>query len=93
MLGLDLGHLSAGEVKHLLAEQLQDDHVVLTEALAGPTGANDVCDEGGPVFGPLLFQDLHQQNQRHMIVGRKNVCFFFNLDKELIETQRIQIVI
>lgn len=60
MLGLDLGHLSTGEVKHLLAEQLQDDHVVLTEALAGPTGADNVCDEGGPVFGPLLLQDLHK---------------------------------
>lgn len=30
VLGLDLGHLSAGEVKYLLTEQLEDDHVVLT---------------------------------------------------------------
>ena len=58
MLGLDLGHLPAGEVKHLLAEQLEDDHVVLAEALAGAAGPHDVADEGGPVFGPLLFQYL-----------------------------------
>ena len=58
MLCLDLGHLSAGEVKHLLAEQLEDDHVVLTQALACATRAHDVTDEGGPVLGPLLLQDL-----------------------------------
>lgn len=58
MLGLHLGHLAAGEVKNLLAEQLEDDHVVLTEALAGPTRTHDVTDEGGPVFGPFLLQDL-----------------------------------
>lgn len=58
MLGLDLGHLATREVKHLLAEQLENDHVVLTEALAGSTCPHDVSDEGGPVFGPLLLQDL-----------------------------------
>lgn len=58
MLGLDLGHLSTGEVKHLFTEQLEDDHVVLTEALASSTGPDNVGDEGGPVFGPFLLQDL-----------------------------------
>lgn len=60
VLGLHLGHLAAGEVKHLLAEQLEDDHVVLAEALAGPAGTHDVTDEGGPVLGPFLLQDLQQ---------------------------------
>ena len=60
VLGLDLGHLPAGEVKHLLAEQLEDDHVVLAEALAGAAGPHDVADEGGPVLGPLLLQDLRE---------------------------------
>lgn len=58
VLGLDLGHLSAGEVKHFLAEQFEDDHVVLTEALTGPTRPHNITDEGGPVFGPFLLQDL-----------------------------------
>lgn len=58
MLGFDLGHLATGEVKHLLAQQFQDDHVVLAKALAGATGAHNVTDEGGPVLRPLLFQDL-----------------------------------
>lgn len=56
--GFHLGHLAAGEVKHLLAEQFEDDHVVLTEALARPTCTHNVADESGPVFGPLLLQDL-----------------------------------
>lgn len=60
VLGLHLGHLAAGEVKNLLAEQFQDDHVVLTEALARPTRPHDVTDEGGPVFGPFLLQNLTQ---------------------------------
>lgn len=64
MFGLDLGHLPAGEVKDLLTEQLEDDHVVLTQALAGTAGTHDVTDEGGPVLGPLLLQDLHKQ-RRH----------------------------
>lgn len=59
--GLHLGHLATGEVKHLLTEQLEDDHVVLTEALAGPTRSHDVADEGGPVFGPFLLQDLRAE--------------------------------
>lgn len=61
MFGLDLSHLATGEVKHFLAEQLEDCHVVLTEALAGPTGPHYITDEGGPVFGPLLFQDLQKR--------------------------------
>ena len=61
MLGLHLGHLTAGEVKNLFAEEFEDDHVVLTEALAGPTRSYDVANEGGPVFGPLLLQDLKRR--------------------------------
>ena len=64
MLGLDLGHLSTREVKHLLTEQLEDDHVVLTEALAGAAGSHDVTDERGPVLGPLLLQDLEGKEER-----------------------------
>lgn len=58
MFGFDLRHLATGEVKHFFAEELQDDHVVLTEAFAGPTGTHDITDESGPMFGPFLFQDL-----------------------------------
>lgn len=60
MFGLHLGHLATGEIKNLLAEQFQDDHVVLTEALAGPTCSHNIADERGPVFGPFLLQDLKQ---------------------------------
>lgn len=68
MLGLDLGHLATGEIKDLLAEQLENDHVVLTKALAGPTRAHDVADEGGPVFGPFLLQDLNQSKGEELCV-------------------------
>ena len=65
MLGFDLGHLSAGEVEHLLAQQLQDDHVVLAQALAGAAGAHYVTDEGGPMLRPLLLKDLHVRTHTH----------------------------
>ena len=61
MLGLDLSHLSTGEVEHLLTEQFEDGHVVLTEALTGAARTHNVTDEVGPVLGPLLFQDLMGQ--------------------------------
>lgn len=58
VLGLGLGHLAAGEVEDLLAEQLQDGHVVLTQALVGFARTNDVRDERLPVLGPLSLQYL-----------------------------------
>lgn len=67
MLGLHLGHLATGEVKNFFAEQFEDDHVVLTEALAGPTRTHNVTDEGGPVFGPFLLQDLKQVQRRRAL--------------------------
>lgn len=57
---LDLSHLATGEVKDFLTEQLEYCHVVLTEAFTGSTGSHYVTDKGGPVFGPLLFQDLQK---------------------------------
>lgn len=69
MLCLDLGHLAAGEIKDLFAEQLEDDHVVLTEALARATRPDNVADEGGPVLGPLLFQDLYTRGIHMQYVG------------------------
>lgn len=61
MFGLDLGHLSTGEVEHLLAEQLEDDHVVLAKALAGAARPDNVANERGPVLGPFLLQDLSRK--------------------------------
>lgn len=58
MLSFYLSNLATGKIKHLLTEQLEDDHVVLAQALAGPAGPHDVTDERGPVLGPLLLQDL-----------------------------------
>lgn len=69
VLGLHLGHLTTGEVEDLLTEEFQDDHVVMTQALAGPTRTNNITDEGGPVFGPLLLQDLRQQK-----TGKPVIC-------------------
>lgn len=60
---LDLSHLATREVKDFLTKQLEYCHVVLTEAFTGSTGSHYVTDKGGPVFGPLLFQDL----QKHFI--------------------------
>ena len=56
--GFRLGHLARAEVEDLFAEQLEDDHVVLAEALVGLAGADDIGDERLPVFGPFTFQDL-----------------------------------
>lgn len=61
MLSFYLSNLATGKVKHLLTEQLEDDHVVLAQALAGPAGPHDVTDERGPVLGPLLLQDLPRE--------------------------------
>ncbi len=63
VLGFHLGHLAAREVKNLLAEQFEDDHVVLTEALAGPTRSHDITAQGGPVVGPFLLQDLNGEEE------------------------------
>lgn len=78
MFGLHLGHLAAREVKHLLTEQLEDDHVVVTEALAGPTRTHDVADESGPVFGPFLLEDLRAEECHHPLLQvKKPKSFFF----------------
>ena len=53
-------HLSAGEVKDFFAEQLEDDHVVLAEALVRLARSNDVRNERLPIFGPLSLQDLEE---------------------------------
>ena len=58
MLGLRLRHLSAGEVEDFFTQQCKDDHVVLAEALVRLARADDVRDEGFPVFRPLSFQNL-----------------------------------
>ena len=48
-----LSHLAGAEVEDLLAEQLQDDHVVLAQRLVGLGRADDVGDETLPVLRPL----------------------------------------
>ena len=55
-----LRHLTEREVKHFLREQLQHNHVVLTERLVGSRGADDVRNKGGPVLGPLVLEDLYK---------------------------------
>lgn len=57
--GLHLCHLTTREVKHLLAEELQNDHVVLAQAFTGAARSNNVTDKCGPVFRPLLLQNLN----------------------------------
>lgn len=66
VLGFDLSHLSTGEVEHLLAEQLQDDHVVLAEALACAACSHNVADERWPVLRPLLLQDLGRKSVKEI---------------------------
>lgn len=80
MLGLDLSHLATGEIKDLLAEQLEDDHVVLTKALAGATRPDNVADEGGPVLRPLLLEDLRTQVTRHEEQSRCHLHVFVQQD-------------
>ena len=55
-----LRHLAEWEVKHFLGEQFQHNHVILTERLVGSRGADDVRNEGGPVLGPLVLEDLYK---------------------------------
>lgn len=74
--GLHLGHLAAGKVKHLLTEQLEDDHVVLAKALTSPTRTHNVADKGRPVFGPFLLQDLRAESCHHTLhVQKLKSCF------------------
>jgi len=55
VLSLGLRQLTTGEIEHFLAEKLQNLHVVLADRLVCLAGANDVTDESGPVFWPLVF--------------------------------------
>ena len=48
-----LSHLARAEVEDFLAEQLEDDHVVLTQRLVGLRRADDVGNETLPVLWPL----------------------------------------
>lgn len=64
--GLHLCHLSTREVKHLLAEELQNDHVVLAQAFAGAARSNNITDKCGPVFRPLLLQNLNTHTLQNL---------------------------
>ncbi len=59
MFGFHLCHLATGEVKHLLTEELENYHIVLAKALTGAARSNNIADKCGPVFRPLLLQDLN----------------------------------
>mmetsp|Transcript_2464 Transcript_2464/g.8864 ORF Transcript_2464/g.8864 Transcript_2464/m.8864 type:complete len:326 (+) Transcript_2464:3359-4336(+) len=59
---LGLRHLPPGEVEHLLRQQLEDHHAVLTQRLRGLGGAHQVRDEGLPLGGPLVLEHLHQDD-------------------------------
>ena len=54
MFGLGLSELTAGEIKHFLAQKLQYFHVVLADGLVCFAGAHNVADERGPVLGPFI---------------------------------------
>eukprot|EP00967_Tisochrysis_lutea_P015016 scaffold16897_cov24-Tisochrysis_lutea.AAC.1 len=58
------------EVKHLLAEQLEDLHAILAQGLAGLGGADQVWDESAPFVGPVVLQDLDQDDVELVDEGR-----------------------
>ena len=53
VLGLGLGHLAGAEIEHLLAQQLEDHHVVLAQRFVRLRGPDDVRDETLPILRPL----------------------------------------
>ena len=57
-------------IEHLFAEQFENLHVVLTERLVGLRRPDDVGYERGPVFGPLVLENV---NENHVEFG--NVDF------------------
>ena len=60
MLRLGLRHLALGKIKHLLAQQLENLHVVLAQRLGRAARPHNVGNEGGPLAGPLLLENLHE---------------------------------
>lgn len=70
--GFHLSHLATGEVKHLFTEKFQNDHVVLAKALTGAARSNNVTDKCGPVFWPLLLQDLDTNTSSNMKKGGRH---------------------
>jgi hypothetical protein len=62
MLCLYLRHDSLREVEHLLAQQLEDLHVVLAERFAGLGRPNQVWYKRGPFGRPFVLQNLNQNH-------------------------------
>mmetsp|Transcript_19867 Transcript_19867/g.75095 ORF Transcript_19867/g.75095 Transcript_19867/m.75095 type:complete len:307 (+) Transcript_19867:2325-3245(+) len=60
------GRLVRPEEKHLLAQQLQDAHVILADLLIVPAELYDLRDEVRPLLGPLLLHNLHE-HQVHLV--------------------------
>ncbi len=69
ILGLGLSHLARREVEDLLAEQLQNFHIVLTDGLVGATRAHQLAYERGPVLRPLELEYLNQNQVQFVQVG------------------------
>mmetsp|Transcript_10989 Transcript_10989/g.30134 ORF Transcript_10989/g.30134 Transcript_10989/m.30134 type:complete len:241 (-) Transcript_10989:73-795(-) len=67
---LGLRQVKPCEVKHLLAEQLEDLHAILAQGLAGLGGADQVWDESAPFVGPVVLQDLDQDDVELVDEGR-----------------------
>jgi len=65
LLDLGLSHLAGREVEHLLAQEFEDHHVVLAQALVGTTGIRDLTDKSIPVSWPLLLDDLVLHARMH----------------------------
>jgi hypothetical protein len=69
LLGLGLCQLILAKVKDLLRQQPQDGHGVLAQRLVGFAGAYNVRDEGRPLVGPVLLQDVNQHEVEFVEVG------------------------
>ena len=52
----------AEKKSHVLHHNLQNEDAVPATALALERRRNEVVDEAGPVLGPLLLEDLHQDD-------------------------------
>jgi hypothetical protein len=56
-------------------EKSKNFHIVQTEPLIGLAGSDYVRDERGPIFGPLLLEDLqnNKQKETHEENSEKNI--------------------
>lgn len=74
-----LSELPFRKVEDLLAQQLEDNHAVLAQGLAGFRSANQIRNEALPVVRPLLLQHLQQGLAKVLALRHPNTKLYISI--------------